>query len=291
MYYSVFCVILELISKETEKIFPESKSKALVSIFFLRFFCPSLCLATHKKPEKVKRAALIISKVMQLLVNRSHMEETDYENQYVNLFNDFFKENVKRVEKISEILTNQKSFEEARIKSEILVKIETQNSSLFNSKAEKDELSSSSLEESEMERDDTFFEDSISPREIPSPKLKKKNKSGSLDTIFKDYEKKNSLFFLNKFKSKKNFGQLKLAEVPDHKKSLSSFIYENVDAILDKLDTLFVSKSNTDEFEQINTALFRIHRLRSCNKKVASYFKKKEITSKRKEFPSPKLVN
>ena len=276
-------MILEMISKETEKIFPESKSKALISIFFLRFLCPALCNHASKKPQKVRRAALVISKVMQVLVNRSQMEESDYDNKHVSLFNNFFEENIKKIENLSKILTNQNSFEEAKKKSEILIKIENENSSFFTKKVLLAELNTptSSFEDSDssLEIDDIF-----TPRNetISNSPKKKKAKANSLDMIFTS-EKKNTLFSLKKYKSKKNFHHLKNTETPNTNKSLSLFIYDNVNALRDRLGTVFLSRNKTEEYIDIDKALFRLQRLQVSQKKVFSHFKKLEVLNKKKE--------
>eukprot|EP01091_Cochliopodium_minus_P019431 TRINITY_DN8159_c0_g1_i1.p1 TRINITY_DN8159_c0_g1~~TRINITY_DN8159_c0_g1_i1.p1 ORF type:complete len:475 (-),score=127.21 TRINITY_DN8159_c0_g1_i1:213-1637(-) len=140
MLPDIFCKILEVVTKECEKVYPESRTKPFVSLFFLRFFHPSfISSCSSLQNEKVKRASLVISKVLQCLVNQVTMEKNedleegenlqekeDYENIQITLFNEFYEEYTKKnyLNKTVEMFTNIQLFHEAKIKSEFRVNVE-----------------------------------------------------------------------------------------------------------------------------------------------------------------------
>ena len=200
---------------------------------------------------------------MQILVNRTLTEEMDENDDYYH-FNDFFKKNVSKIENLCKILTNKIFFEEAQRKSEILVKVESEQSFFLTKKISADLETQNSTSISKDE-----FKQVLTSRKIS----KKKDKKVSVE---KDFARKSTVSFLEKLKSKRKSrsGTLIVQSLlKDVKKfSFPFYIFDNFEALRELLVSLFNSSSHSDEYKEIQHTLFRIERISSCQTFVKNYF-------------------
>jgi hypothetical protein len=266
-------MILETISNETLKKFPESKNKVIVSIFFLRFFCPKLCVRALKYSEKIKRAALVISKVMQLLVNRALVDDQLYLDGDYLQFNDFFQKNLEKIENFTNILTNQSIFKESKKKSEIVLKIENETI-LFKTKRVSKEVNNKINTTSSASK--STFKKNTSPilnENLPEGKIKLKKKKNS-----EDNSKINTLSFLQKLRAKNKkstefFEKNRITNFP-------LFIFENIKDLREKFVFNFSSGNINEEFIEIDNILSKLERLSSSQSYINNYFKNLKKDSK-----------
>lgn len=96
--FSMFRALCHQLWEIVEDRFPDSRHSAVGSFIFLRFFCPAIVspeaidLAVPAESREVRRALLLITKVIQNLANNVKFKEP-----HMQILNAFLAENIKQV--------------------------------------------------------------------------------------------------------------------------------------------------------------------------------------------------